>query len=191
MPRRPVPGPSRRSCLVRAGLAGVAAAALPFGKALAAKPEDVFQGKIVITKKRLPARFSSAGAFIAAVKEANTDRVWPAEEKGNDHAVWKIEYIAFFAKPLHDNEITLKFFDTTGGAYKFVAGDEQYTREKGTRIFASSIEVAKPDFETNRRYAMTIESGRRVLARTTFWLRGKGPSYSGKVEFSDEETKGP
>jgi hypothetical protein len=37
---------------------------------------------------------------------------------------------------------------------------------------------------------MTVESGRRVIAATTFWLRGKGPNYSGKVEFSDAEAKG-
>jgi hypothetical protein len=36
---------------------------------------------------------------------------------------------------------------------------------------------------------MTIERGSRVLARTEFWLRGKGPNYSGKVEFTDEEAK--
>ena len=37
---------------------------------------------------------------------------------------------------------------------------------------------------------MTMESRRRVIASTTFWLRGKGPNYSGKVEFSDDEAKG-
>ena len=36
---------------------------------------------------------------------------------------------------------------------------------------------------------MTMQSGTRVIAETTFWLRGKGPKYSGKVEFSDEEAK--
>ncbi len=156
----------------------------------AAKPEDVFKGRIIITKDRLPTKFPSAGAFIAAVQRSKTDRVWPKEEKGNDVAVWKVEYIAFFGQPLNDSEINLKFFDITGGAHKFVAGDEQYTREKGTRIFASSIEVAKPTFETNRKYMMTVESGRRVLATATFWLRGKGANYSGKVEFTDEEAKG-
>lgn len=155
----------------------------------AAKPEDVFKGKIIITKDRLPARFASPGAFVSAVQRARTDRVWPKEEKGNDHTVWALEYIAFFAQPLNDNEVMLKFFDVTGGAHRYVAGDEQYTRERGTRIFASNITVAKPEFEANKRYMMTIESGRRIIATTTFWLRGKGPSYSGKVEFSDEETK--
>ena len=29
-----------------------------------------------------------------------------------------------------------------------------------------------------------------LIASTTFWLRGKGPNYSGKVEFTDEEARG-
>lgn len=158
--------------------------------ALAAKPEDVYKGRIVITANRLPMRFPSANAFVAALRKNGTDRVWPKEEKGNDHAVWNVEYIAFFAQPLNDNEVNVKFFEVTGGAHRYVAGDEQYTREKGSRIFASSITLAKPEFETNRKYMMTVESRRRIIATTTFWLRGKGPNYSGKVEFTDDETKG-
>ena len=157
--------------------------------AQAAKPEDVFKGRIIVMDHRLPTRFASQGAFIQAVRRASIDRVWPQEEKGNDHAVWKLEYIAFFARPLNDNEITVKFWEVTLGEHRFVAGDEQYTREKGSRIFSASIIVAKPEFETNKQYLMTIESGSRVLAQTRFWLRGKGPKYSGKVEFSDEEAR--
>lgn len=160
------------------------------GVAHAAKPEDVFKGKIILTASRLPTRFPSPAAMIAAIQKAKTDKIWPKEEKGNDHAVWKIEYIAFFAQPLNDNELTLKFWELAGGTQRYVAGDEQYTREKGSRLFASSIEITKPDFEQNKKYMMTLETGRRVLASTIFWLRGKGPNYSGKVEFSDDEAKG-
>lgn len=159
------------------------------GLAHAAKPEDVFKGKIIITKNRLPTQFPSQGAMISAIKNARVDKLWPKEEKGNDHALWLIEYIAFFAKPLNDNELNLKFWELSGGSQRFVAGDEQFTRARGERIFASNITVGKPEFEQNKRYLMTLESGGRRLAETTFWLRGKGPNYSGKVEFSDDETK--
>jgi hypothetical protein len=157
--------------------------------AQAAKPEDVFKGRIIITEHRLPTHFASQGAFVQAVHRASIDKVWPIEEKGNEHAVWKLEYIAFFARPLNDNEITVKFWEIGLGSQRYVAGDEQYTRERGSRIFSASITVAKPEFETNKQYLMTIESGRHVLAQTKFWLRGKGPKYTGKVEFSDEEAR--
>ncbi len=151
------------------------------------KPEDVFAGQVVITSKRLPSRFSSGEAFISALKQAKTDKVWPKEQKGNDEAIWKLEYVAFFAKPLDDFEVMVKFFDVTGGARKFIAGDAQMTRERGTRVFASDIELTKPYFDANRKYMMVVESKGRTVATANFWLRGKGEEHSGKVEFGDKE----
>jgi hypothetical protein len=159
------------------------------GAAIAANPEDVFRGQIIITKKRLPLRFSSQAAFIAELQRSKIDKINPTEEKDADHGVWNLEYIAFFAQPLNDSEIQVKFYDITNGGQKYVAGDPQYTREKGSRIFGSSIQLAKPEFDVRKHYYMTVESGRRVIAATKFWLLGKGANYSGKVEFSDEETK--
>ncbi len=157
---------------------------------LASKPEDVFKGRIIITKDRLPTHFASAAAFVAAVKKAQIDKIWPMDEKKTgDDVTWLVEYIAFFAQPLNDNEVNLKFWEVGGGSQRFVAGDEQYTRDKGTRVFAANIRLGKPEFEENKKYRMTMESGRRIIAETTFWLRAKGPNYSGKVEFSDEEAK--
>jgi hypothetical protein len=153
-----------------------------------AKPEDVFKGRIIITKKRLPMRFSSAGAFIQAVNAGKTDKLWPTEEDG-EKGSWNVEYIAFFAQPLNDSEIQVKFYDITAGK-KYVAGDAQYTREKGSRIFSSSIILAKPEFDVRKHYMMTAESRGHVIATTSFWLLGKGANYSGKVEFSDSEAKG-
>ena len=178
----------RPSALAWAGAVALALS-LGAGSAEAAKPEDVFKGKIIITKDRLPMKFASPGAFVSAVQSKKIDKIWPTEEKGADHGIWNLEYIAFFAQPLSDNEIQIKFYDVTGGDKKFIAGDPQYTREKGSRIFSASIQVTKPEFDVNKHYMMTIESGHRVIALTTFWLRGKGANYSGKVEFSDEDTR--
>jgi hypothetical protein len=154
-----------------------------------AKPEDVFKGRIIITKKRLPMHFSSAGAFISAVQAAKTDKLWPTSEDGADKGTWNVEYIAFFAQPLNDSEIQVKFYDITAGK-KYVAGDAQMTRDRATRIFSSSIVLAKPDFDVRKHYMMTAESRGRMIASTTFWLLGKGANYSGKVEFSDDDAKG-
>jgi hypothetical protein len=156
---------------------------------LAAKPEDVFKGKIIITKGRLPMRFSSPGAFVSALQKAHIDKIWPTEEKGDDHGTWDLEYIAFFAQPLNDSEIQVKFYDITGGERRYVAGDPQYTRERGSRIFGSSIQLAKPEFDVRKHYMMNIESRGRTIATTQFWLLGKGANYSGKVEFSDDEAR--
>jgi len=153
------------------------------------KPEDVFKGRIIITKKRLPLKFSSSGAFVSALQSGKTDKIWPTSEDGADKGTWDLEYIAFFEHPLNDSEIQVKFYDITSGK-KYVAGDPQYTREKGSRIFGSSIQLSKPEFDVRRHYMMTVESRGRVMATTSFWLLGKGANYSGKVEFSDSDAKG-
>jgi hypothetical protein len=158
------------------------------GTTSAAKPEDVFKGKIIITKNRLPMRFSSPGAFVSALQKNKIDKIWPTEEHGDDKGTWNLEYLAFFARPLDDSEIQVKFYDITFGK-KFVAGDPQYTRERGSRIFGSSIELDKPTFDVRKHYQMTIESRGQIIATTTFWLLGKGANYSGKVEFSDADTR--
>ena len=155
----------------------------------AAKPEDVFKGKIVITKNRLPMRFPSSGAFVSALQKNKIDKIWPTEETGAEHGIWNLEYLAFFAQPLDDSEIQVKFYDITGGEKRYVAGDPQYTRDRGSRIFGSSIQLAKPEFDVRKHYMMTIESRGRTIAMTSFWLLGKGANYSGKVEFSDAETR--
>jgi hypothetical protein len=156
---------------------------------VAGKPEDVFKGKIIITKNRLPMRFHSSGEFVSALQKNKIDKIWPTEEQGADKGSWNLEYLAFFAQPLDDSEIQVKFYDITQGK-KFVAGDPQYTRERGSRIFGSSIVLAKPEFDVRKHYMMTIESRNRIIATTTFWLLGKGANYSGKVEFSDSEARG-
>ena len=80
---------------------------------VAAKAEDVFKGKIIITKNRLPMHFSSAGGFVSALQKGKIDKIWPTEEKGDDKGTWDLEYIAFFAQPLDDSEIQVKFYDIT------------------------------------------------------------------------------
>jgi hypothetical protein len=182
-------GSFRISALVSFLVLGAGVGLFGGSLARAAKPEDVFKGKIIITKDRLPMRFASPGAFTAAIQAKKIDKVWPTEEKDADHGTWDLEYIAFFAQPLSDNEIQIKFYDVTHGDKKFIAGDPQYTRDRGSRIFSASIQLAKPEFDVNKHYMMTIESSHRVIAMTQFWLRGKGANYSGKVEFSDEETR--
>jgi hypothetical protein len=89
----------------------------------AAKPEDVFKGKIIITKNRLPMHFSSPGGFVSALQKNKIDKIWPTEEKGDDKGTWDLEYLAFFAQPLDDSEIQVKFYDITHGDKKYVAGE--------------------------------------------------------------------
>ena len=148
-----------RSLVLVSMLAGVLAGARV---AVAAKPEDVFKGKIIITKNRLPLRFSSPGAFVAALQKGKTDKIWPTEEKGAEQGTWDIEYVAFFAQPLNDSEIQVKFYDITGGEKRYVAGDPQYTHEQGL----ADLRVEHPAGQAGVRRAQALPDDAGV-ARST------------------------
>ena len=156
----------------------------------ARKPEDVFRGEIIILKKPLPLKFKNPEHFIAEVKRNRIDHVWPQDKEEKS---WKIEYAAFFAQPLNDVQAEVKFFDITNKARKprFVTSDSQYTSKRGDRVLFNSIIVEKGEelFAVNHKYLMRLESRKKIIASTTFTLRGKGPKYSGKVTFSEEDAK--
>lgn len=145
------------------------------------------RGKVFILSKRPPARFGSGGAMVGFLRRHKLTHVWP-HKKHKDR--WKLEIMAFFRSPLNDIEVQVKFYDVTARR-KFRMQDSIYMTGRGQEILATSLELMKDDFEINRHYEMQLVSKRqkRVVAKTRFWLRGKGEVYSGRVEFSDEDAK--
>jgi hypothetical protein len=145
-----------------------------------------FRGKVIITQKRPPSRFRSQGAFARWLRVNRKKHLWPDKKTRKS---WTFEFMAFFRRPLNDLEVNIKFYDVTEGK-KFIAADNFYLRGKGETIFSSKMELEKPRFSVNRKYAMYVLSPRNVLLSSTiFWLRGKGETYSGRVTFSDDEAR--
>src|SRR5437879_452257 len=97
----------------------LALSVLAGGLSLARKPEDAYAGKIIVLKKRLPARFPSESGFTAAVGQYKIGTLWP-EKTGEGKGKWRLEYIAFFSHPLDDLEVSLRFYDITAGAKRFI-----------------------------------------------------------------------
>lgn len=148
--------------------------------------ERTFRGQIVVLKKRPPSRFPSQAAWIRFLRANRMKHIWPHKKYKK---LWKFEFMAFFGRALDDVEVKVKFYDITDQK-KFVAADSFYLPRRGQRIFASSVECHRDQFDINRKYVMYILTSRgKVLASTKFWLRAKGEVYSGRVEFSDEDAK--
>lgn len=175
-----------RACLPLAAAVVVLLLAAP-GVARARGAEDVFKGKVVILGKRPPLRMPSASAWIRFLQANKKAHIWP--EKTNKKE-WRFEFMAFFARPLNDIEVTVKFYDVTEGK-KFVAGDTYYLEKRGQRAFPSNMVLTKPRFDVNRKYLMVVEGVRAkvTLASANFWLRGERERYSGKVTFTDDEAR--
>ena len=168
----------------------VAVAALMLVPALAdaRKPEDVFAGKIMIMRSRLPEHFRSAEDFISQVKRSSLTTLW-ADKLGENKGKWKFEYIAFFSQPLDDLEVSLRFYDVTGGARRFLAESQTFVSHRGDRMFGSNMTIGAPEFDPNKKLLITMENRGRVLAQANLIIRGEGPHYSGRVEFTDEEAR--
>jgi len=60
---------------------------------------------------------------------------------------------------------------------------------RGDRVLFNSVTLDKEDLEGNKKYLFAIEFRGRIIASSTFILRMEGEHFSGKVSFSDEETK--
>lgn len=152
----------------------------------ARKPEDVFRKQVMIVGKRVPFRFSSGENMISFFKSNRKEHIWPTKE-----GKWTFEFMSFFSEPLQDFVVTVKFYDVSDGNKRFVQAYDENAAERGLRTLHSSITLEKPEFQPNRRYQIAVTNRGQVLAQATFMLRGEGEKHSGKVEFSDEETKGP
>ncbi len=168
-----------RSLLVFATLA-VAAPLFAKGP----KPEDMLKGRIIVADKSLPSSWSSVGSYVAQLKGLHKDQIWYDKKTGKV----KIYYAAFFAQPVNDVQVELRIIDITAGAHNQLVSTEQFMN-KGDRVLFNSIEIDQQDIPGNKKYLMAIEWRHKPIAQTSFTLRIEGPKYSGKVTFSEDETK--
>jgi hypothetical protein len=158
------------------GVAGVASAK--------SAPEDVLKGRIIISDKSLPTRWSSVGSYVSQLNGLNKRTIWYDKKTGKV----TVQYAAFFAKPVNDSQVMLVLYDITRGAHNQKVATENFLQH-GDRVLFNSVELNKEDLEGNKEYLMTIEDRHRIIASGKFILREEGPHYSGKVTFSDEDTK--
>jgi hypothetical protein len=147
-------------------------------------PEDFLKGRIIISDKPLPSHWSSVGGYVSQMKALNKGTIWYDKKTGK----LTVQYAAFFAKPVDDVQVMLVLYDVTNGAHNKKVETENFM-QRGDRVLFNSVEFDKEDIEGNKKYMMTLEDRHRIIASGTFILREEGPHYSGKVTFTDEETK--
>jgi hypothetical protein len=160
--------------------------ALMTGGALAkgAMPEDSLKGRIIVSDKPLPTSWKSVPSYVSQLRQLDKSVFWYDKTSGKV----TLQYAAFFAQPLPDAQVDLVMVDVTSGAHLQKFSTENFART-GERVLFNTVELSKEDIEPNRKYLLMVQSHRRIIASVTFILRGQGPNFSGKVNFSDEETK--
>ncbi len=147
-------------------------------------PEDLLKGKIIISDHSLPSSWHSVSAYVSQLRKLEKNTLWYDKKTGKV----EIHYAAFFAQPVNDVQVNLVVFDITGGAHDQRASTENFMN-RGDRVLFNTITFDKEDIEGNKKYLLTIQHRHRILAAGQVTLRMEGPHYSGKVTFTDAETK--
>jgi hypothetical protein len=158
--------------------------AASFASAKGPAPEDLLKGRIIISDKSLPMKWNSVGTYVSQLKGLNRETVWYDKKSGK----LTVYYAAFFSRPVEDVQVNLVLYDITHGAHTLKVSTENFMT-RGDRVLFNSVVFDKEDIEGNKKYMMTIEDRRRVIASGTFILREEGPHYSGKVTFSEDEAQ--
>jgi hypothetical protein len=183
--RTPGPAPAVRRflvaaiCLLGLGLASPAARA-------GGKPEDILKGQMIISDRPIPTKWSSPGAYASQLRGLNKQSVLYDKKTGKV----QIYYAAFFAQPVNDVQVNFVIYDVTNGPRAKKGSWEAFLGSKGERVLFNSVELDKEDIEMNKKYQFAIEFRGKIIASGNIILRGEGPKYSGKVDFSDDEVKG-
>ena len=144
-----------------------------------------FDGKILTSKKRIPTSANSKKAYFAKLRKQKQTRFQEDTKKKQ----WKIYFAAFFKRPINDLEVTVKLYDVTDKKPHLRSSFESYLSERGQTNLISYLELDREKFGVNRRIMMVVEHRGRKLAQSTFEIRGEAEKFSGKVDFSDEETQ--
>ena len=176
------------ACLAAGAVAGtLPGLAPPLAHAKGGAPEDILKGQLFISDSSFPTRWSSVGEFVSRVKKNHkTSLTYDKKTKK-----LQVYYAAFFAQPVDDFQVNFAIYDITNGMpNKVKKGSwEAFMGKKGERVLFNSVELDQEDIEMNKKYMFAIERRGSILAKGELILRGEAPKYSGKVDFTEEDTK--
>jgi hypothetical protein len=171
----------------------VSVISLAFGLTLFARaaeaqkgPEKVFGGKIMLSDKKYPSYAKSVSSYIGQIKKQSKTKFWEDKTKQN----WKIHFAAFFKRPLNDIEVVVKLYDVGGGGRTMIASFEQFLDQRGQNALLSNFTLERKQVGVNRHVLMVLEVQGRTVASGKFDILGEEERYTGKVNFSEDDTKG-
>lgn len=148
--------------------------------AYAAKPANVFKGKIIMSTTPFPARFSSDRKFVSHMKKVDTKTFSFADEADSI----SIEFMAFFRRSYGGTEFPAVIYDITG-ARRQVMTFPIYPdpTQKSTRILASGAYLSKEKFpDETRKYEMVVTHGGKIIAKTRFSIKESAAARKARLE---------
>jgi hypothetical protein len=146
-------------------------------------PNQVFNGRIILSAKRFPSQAKSPSAFTASIRKlAQTNFL---EDKENH--TWKIFFAGFLKQKLDDVEYVIKLYELNGKSQQLLVSFDQFTDERGQQTILSNMTLDKKRVGVNKELLITMENKGKVLASGRFKILGEGDRYTGKVDFNEDE----
>ena len=147
--------------------------------------ERALAGKVALTPAALPGKKGERPYLRALGKSAGKRAVFHQDRKSG---AWKIHYAAVVRRPMRD--VTIKIFDVTRGQ-RFVGSRDKMLFAPSTIVNGSLTLDLDDVFDPNARMLMVLEApDGTVLARRTFFIQGRAQTYSGVVDFTDDDGGG-
>lgn len=176
----------RRSFLL-ALVTAATVALLPAAPAIAggSGPEKAFAGKIMISDKRFPTTAKSPGAYTSAVKKQAKTKL--QEDKAKQS--WRVYFAAFLKKAPADVEVQVRVLDASTRPATLLTSFDQYLDTREQRSIVSSFTLTRAVVGVNKTLTIQIESAGVVLATGRVDVLGEAVKYTGKVDFSEGDTK--
>ena len=165
---------------------GLLVLALTAAPAAAQKPPAAYGGKIFISDKKFPSQAKSVSAYFSGIKKNSKKQLWEDKQK----KTWKVHFAAFFKRPLADIEVIVKLYDVSGGSRQMLASFEQFVDQRGQQALLSMFTLDRKQVGVNKQVLMVVEVKGQTVATGSFKILGEAERYTGKVDFSDEDTQG-
>ena len=102
----------------------------------------------------------------------------------------EMESARYWCRGYHDLEVMVKLYDITGRSRQLLSSFEQFTDQRGQRTIISEITLERKTIGVNKEIQIELDYRGKILATGRFKILGEAERYSGKVDFSDEDTQG-
>jgi hypothetical protein len=162
---------------------------LVFGLALTASAkgaaiEDTLGGTIIVSSKYFPKTLPGA----PAMKKLN-EKGFAYDKDGK----LTFHYMIFLKKAdVIDVAADMVLYDVTDGLPGTVSSATTFfSTDRSQRIYAANLSLDEASTKGDRKYRLVFSYQGRIIARSSeFFVKAKEVKRDGKVEFTEEETKG-
>ena len=166
----------------------LASSALARPRVVKQRANRAFAGRIMLSQKHYPTSAKSLAAFNAKVRKQSRTTFFEGKEKGKKE--WKLYFAGFLRRPLNDVEYNVKIYELVGRQQQLLASFDQFTDMRGQYSLIGSMKLERKIVGVNKPLLLVIQDHHnRTLASTRFKLIGEREHYTGKVDFSEDDTK--